>query len=205
MLTKFSGAVRVMEDACAVLGAAFLAMSLKSGPAGLMVLAIYGLIQAGKDLKENWQAISDWWGDVMDGMFNQVADFVNPAISVLNALGWNLEKMDKDVYKHARNTKVLLGGFAGSGLSKEDENSPSFLRHSPALAHRFPAYAGAGAVHNETHVGQIHVHVKGGEKWTPKDAMTHAQEIKRALALEGLMSRDQNRINTHNAQPATGL
>jgi len=210
MLTKFPEAVRVMEDACAVLGAAFLAMSLKSGPAGLMVLAIYGLIQTGKELKDNWQAISDWWEDTMDGMFNQVADFVNPAVAVLNALGWNLEKMDKDVYKHARNTKATLGAL-GSGLTPENENSPSFLNHSPALAHRFPAYhptaapAVAGNVHSETHVGQIHVHVKGGEKLTPKDAMAYAKEIKRALELERLMSNDRDRVSTRNDQPATAI
>ena len=91
------------------------------------------------------------------------------------------------------------GGFVGLG-----QGMPAMTGNMLSWG-RGAMGAKSTTVHTETHVGAVHVHVKGGEKWTPKDALNHAQEIKRALALEGLMSRDQNRVNTHNAQPATGL
>ena len=206
MLTKFPEAVEVMKDALAILGAALIAVTLKSGPAGLMVLAIYEMMKAGKEFRDNWQAISDWWGDVMDGMFNQVADFVNPAIAVLNAFGANIDKMDKDVFRKSRNTKVALAGFMGAQpLQPADENTPSWLKPDPVNAHLFSGGAmrmdrPGGGISNTTttNVGAIHLHIKGAEKWTPAEAKQHAAEIQHEL------SRQQDAARTKHRNGASG-
>lgn len=223
MLQKFPDAVRTMEDYLAVLGAAFLALSFKSGPIGLMALAIYEIVQAGKDLKENWSAIQDWWDDLWDDIGNAAAKVINPLVKSLHFLG-----LAKDVetvavgnvnrdwrYKQRKMDDLFSGAQAkraAEAAAKAGEKTApiSWLGHANDPQHKFlraGAYWGkqGGNSHIENHVGAIHVHVKGGEKWTPKDALNHAHEIKRALASEGLMSPDQNRINTHNAQPAHGL
>lgn len=220
MVDKFPEAVRTMEDGCAVLGAAFIALWSKSGPAGLMALAVYEMIQAGKDLKENWSAIQDWWDDLWDDIGNAAAKVINPLVKSLHFLGLAKDvetvavgSVNRDWRYKQRKMDDLFSGAQAKRKAEEDAKAGEknaaipWLGHNDKPQHRFArsgAYWGkqsrSTTVHNNTHVGAINVHVKGGEKWTPADAQRHAQEIKRALALEGLMTGE-----TRNAQPAVGL
>lgn len=208
MKNHFPEAVGTMEDALAVLGAALVAFQLKSGPAGLMVLGVYEMIQAGRELQRNWTAISDWWDDVMDGMFNSVADMVNPIISLLNVFGAGIAKMDKDVFLHARNSRVLIASVMGKQVPGEtqknffkEETTPSWLKPSAKTMQRWRDGGGAaGDVTNTTTVGEINLHVHGGAKMTDEDWKRGAKKIKHHLVREAQAAgKDAARVSKKNA------
>ena len=218
MLQDFPDAVRTMEDYLAVLGAAFLALSLKSGPIGLMGLAIYEIVQAGIDLKENWSAIQDWWDGLWDDMANAVAKVINPMVKVLHFFGLAMDtegiatgRVESNARYQVRKIDDFINGTQGKRKAKEDAESAQaipWLGHGATPQHRF-AQAGAywakqsaGNVHTESHIGAIHMHFTGAPK--PEDAKKLYQAIKREAALEGLMSnasKDENRVGYMNNAP----
>jgi hypothetical protein len=205
MLTKFPQAVEYMHSALAILGGAFVAVATGSGPMGLMVIGIGGLISAAVEMRKEWKIFQDFWDQLWDGMFDQVASVVNPIIALLNKIpGVNVDQMSTGVFQKARYSQRFTEDFAKQAETQKDflkpSDTPDFLKHSAVMAHRFPAYAGGGTTNN-TQVAAIHVHVKGGDRWTPEDARKHAREIKHELS----RANDANRTKKRNSDSATGM
>ncbi len=215
MVDKFPGGVAVMTGALDILGGAFLALATKSGPIGLAAAGIGGFIIAGFALYDAWNPVMQWFGEKWDWLADKVRTFAKVASWPM----WLILKLTGG----AANVDAVYGkdrgGASGTRKTLEDSakwDEKDFNERMAGFRQRnvsgggvlagnsgfsmLAGVKGARTVHNNTHVGAINVHVKGGEKWTPADAQRHAQEIKRALALEGLMTGE-----TRNAQPAVGL
>jgi len=77
MLTKFPQAVDAMVVALDVLGAAFLALSLGSGPVGVFAFAIGGIIIAAMAIKDAWNPLMQWFEEAWDSLADKVAWYVN--------------------------------------------------------------------------------------------------------------------------------
>ena len=222
LVDKFPEAVDRVQDALAVLGAAFVAVWAQNIPAGIMALAIYEIVKAGEDLKESWSAIQDWWDDLWDDIGNTAAKVVNPIIKAMHFLGLAGETAEiatGNVNRDFRYKQRMIDDWATGAEGKrrasaaaragEKDTAIPWLGHGGE--HRFGAmgafwgrHAG-GNVHNETHVGAVHVHVKGGEKMTSADWKKGVQEMKRQMELEGLMTgggKDANRVAAMNAAGA---
>ena len=220
MVNKFPGGVDVMVAAINVLGGALLALAAKSGPIGLAAAGIGGFVIAGVALYDAWNPVMQWFGEQWDKLADKVRTFAKvvawPAWLILKVTGGsaNVDAVFGADRGGATGTRKTLQDAAKYDEKDFNARMAAFRQRNVSgggvlAGDSFSMLAGvrgAGTVHNETHVGAINLHVKGGEKWTPADALRHAQEIKRALALEGLMSgADQNRTNTHNAQSPVGL
>ena len=220
MVNEFPGGVGIMATAIDVLGGAFLALAAKSGPIGLAAAGIGGFVIAGLALYDAWNPVMQWFGEKWDWLADKVRTFAKVASWPM----WLVLKMTGG----AANVDAVYGkdrgGATGTRKTLEDAakfDEKDFNERTAAWRQRnvsgggvlggggfsmLAGVKGARTIHNTTHVGAINLHVKGGEKWTPADDQRHAQEINRELMLEGLMSgADQNRTNTHNAQPVVGL
>jgi hypothetical protein len=87
MVNRFPYGVEVMEGALAVLSAAFVALTLSSGPMGLITLGIGGWIIAAKNLQDNWRPVLNWFKDSLAELEDRIvlmAKIVTPAIWLLS-------------------------------------------------------------------------------------------------------------------------
>jgi hypothetical protein len=94
LLTKFPYAVQVAQGALALLSGAMVALATGSGPLGLLVVGIGGLVIAAKDLYDNWGPVAQWFGEIWDGFLEPIASVLLPLDAIKFAAGLIKEAWD---------------------------------------------------------------------------------------------------------------
>jgi hypothetical protein len=78
LLTKFPYAVQVAQGAIALLSGALIALTTGSGPLGLLVVGIGGLVIAATDLYDSWGPVSQWFSEMWEEWLEPIAKVLLP-------------------------------------------------------------------------------------------------------------------------------
>jgi hypothetical protein len=99
LLTKFPFAVEQVKLVLAGLSAVLIGMVTGSGPLGLFILGIGGLIIAAQDLRDSWNPVMQWLQETWDDLADTIARDVNAIASPIRALaglaGVSIPEMDE--------------------------------------------------------------------------------------------------------------
>lgn len=99
LLERFPYAVEMAKGALTVLGAAFLGLVTGSGPLALLVLGVGGIVIAAQSLKDAWNPVAQWFGEVWDGLTNKIHRFAEAVYEPIRAaakfVGIDLPAMGK--------------------------------------------------------------------------------------------------------------
>ena len=213
MLTKFPQAVDAMKVALDVLGAAFLAISLGSGPVGVFAFAIGGIVIAALAVRDAWQPLMQWFGEVWDGLSDKVRTFAKVVLWPIWAASKILGKEDAVFGKNKgpTGTAKTLADLSAYDENNFNERMAAFrqrnvsgggvLADMPSAGWRMDKPGGGVSSTTTTNVGAIHLHIKGAEKWTPAEAKQHAAEIQHELSRQ----QDAARTKHRNGAPGKAL
>ena len=189
MLTKFPQAVDVMVVALDVLGAAFLGLSLSSGPVGVFAFAIGGIIIAAMALHDAWNPVMQWFGEAWDSLADKVASWVNVMDTPLRLAA---KMFGVDISLNENRSKApsaatgedwfnrVNGAFdnrTNRGLGPLDNGSGNMM-----------TWGRGGIVTNNHSVGNVTINIQGSH-----DAQATGQAVAKTL-------RDVSRVKTRNGQ-----
>jgi len=177
LLQKFPYAVEVVKGVLVALGASLVALSTGSGPLGLLVLGIGGLVIAAQSIRDAWNPLKQWWQELWDDMFNSVARFWNsipqPIRRVIGGMAigdFSGEEMSLDVLKNAERSRLKLAQFGGEGFKpwgSEETGEPSWMtKRSPS-----------GGVTTTTNITGVNINLPN-----VTDPRQAAREVNRGLA-----------------------
>jgi predicted nucleotidyltransferase len=213
MLTKFPRAVDAMVLALDVLGAAFLALSLSSGPVGVFAFAIGGIIIGAMALKDAWNPVMQWFGEAWDLLADKVASFVNtmdyPLRVVAKLLGVDLSMNEN----HGATRNAAFNVEHGSEQRHRQE---VYQRGALGAGGMLPGMGAFGAMvpslgigrfstpvaqgNNVTTMGDLHFHIDGS-KMGPGDSEKLFREFSAKLEARGIgQGRDSARVKARNGQ-----
>jgi hypothetical protein len=212
MLTKFPQAVDVMVVALDVLGAAFLGLSLSSGPVGVFAFAIGGIIIAAMAIKDAWNPLMQWFEEAWDSLADKVASFVNtmdyPLRIAAKMFGVDLSMNEN--HAATRNAEfnakygpmqrhqaevAQRGSLAAGGMLP---GMGSFGSLMPGLGLGRPAQSNISTVT----VGDIHLHVDGSNL-NAGDSEKLFRDFHKEMVKRGLVApepKGKARVRTLNAQ-----
>ena len=164
LLERFPYAVDVAKQSIALLSAALVAMTARSGPIGLIALGIGELILLIDKLDQANKGMSQNWADFWDGIFDTVADVVNGITPLLRLMGADVEDMQKGVFGKNLNSRKQIEGFSPKGQTFEgyqpgwDNLRPDWLQtkeqRNMLKWGRGPLMAGAAAAGSTTNISQ---------------------------------------------------
>jgi hypothetical protein len=224
MENRFPYAVEVMEGALATLSAAFVALTLSSGPMGLITLGIGGWIIAAKNLLDNWEPVLNWFKDSLDKLEDRIvlmAKIVTPGLWLLSKVTGNTDKwygkeswekaLDSDRAKEEQLRKAFnqrqnpWGEFDREhGVKLEDNNSfygrefasREVLSTAPSLPAGWGMMSlpGGGVIDQSSSIGKVDINILG----SPDHAAT-AKAVDRELR-NAHSQRDVSRTNARNRQ-----
>jgi hypothetical protein len=179
LMQKFPEALQVMQGALVAAVAALGAIVTGSGPFGLLLLGLGGLLMAAESIREAWNPLKQWWTELWDGMFNTIANFWNglpgPMRSVLGGMfagDFSGDKMSLDVLKQSENMRLKLaqfsggeGGFKPWSATGDDGGDPAWLRRG-----------GAAGQQTTTNITGVNINLPNAT--SPKES---AREVARTL------------------------
>jgi len=219
LLTKFPYAVEVAKGALAVLGSSAVALATGSGPLGLLVAGIGGLVIAAQSLRDAWNPLKQWWEELWNGFYDTVANWYNDLpLPVRVALGWTtggqvfggMTGGKMATSKSIREQQQRVNeGFGKPWLGLEDETNPSWLARKPAPSavtvppgmYQRPEGVGTwgtgvGLEKNEFHFGDIHFNAAGNLD-SPEVARKHSELLIKEIQRQ---TRGKSRDQTRNGQ-----
>jgi hypothetical protein len=212
MLTEFPQAVDVMVVALDVLGAAFLALSLGSGPVGVFAFAIGGIVIAAMAIKDAWNPLMQWFEEAWDSLADKVAWFVNKLDAPLR---WAAKLFGVDLSMNENHAATRNAAFNA-------DHRPVNARgpQGPAERAAYGRYVGAGAAmmpglgsvspflggmrgsatSNVITMGDLHFHIDGS-KLGRDDSEKLFREFSAKLEARGIsQGRDSARVKARNGQ-----
>jgi hypothetical protein len=211
MLTKFPQAVDAMVVALDVLGAAFIGLSLSSGPVGVFAFAIGGIIISAMALKDAWNPVMQWFGEAWDSLADKVASWVNTMDTPLR-LAAKLFGIDLSMNEnHAATRNAEFNATYGPMQRHREEVAQ---RQSLKAGGMLPGMGTFGALMpglgigvrpamtsvSTVNVGDIHLHVDGSNL-NAGDSERLFREFSAKLAARGIpQNRDASRVKTLNGQ-----
>jgi hypothetical protein len=209
LLERFPYAVEVAQGAIAVLSGTLVALTVGSGPLGLLVVGIGGFVIAAQSIRDAWTPLMQWFGEAWDGVLDDVKRFVNyvtgPLRSVAEYFGVDIPKFDVQDNAGAMPSGDTTGGRlafearqqrfnarTNKGFGPMLEGAGNMLTWGPGLA---AAGAGAGGGNTTTITqtnGPTTIQVNGAQDPAKvADEVIRKQEQRRQLARQA----------TRDAQP----
>lgn len=205
LLERFPYAVEVAKGALTVLGAALLGLTTGSGPLALLVLGVGGIVIAAQSLKNAWNPVTQWFGEVWDGLTNKIHRFAEAVYEPIRAaakfVGIDLPAMGKakprgqTPEEYAAQTAeqeadAYRKRHQGFGVLAPDRGNMLSWGRGPLLA---AAAAGGSNVTIHESVGPTTIQVNGvGDPKRVAAEVLREQERRRQL----------NRLQTRDAQAA---
>jgi hypothetical protein len=170
LLTKFPYAVEVAQGALALLSGSLVALATGSGPLGLLVVGIGGLVIAGNDLRNSWNPVMQWFGEQWDWLSDKVKNFVNWADTPLrlaaSLFGVDMELKPSGPQGTAKTRAAYEGASFGSGVGALDRRGDMTTWGAGSGAAR-AVTNNQNRVDNSIKIGEVHVHEasSGEETW----------------------------------------
>lgn len=122
MMDRFPAGVDVMAGALEVLGGAFLALTLGSGPVGLFAATIGAVIRAGFLIHDAWNPMMQWFGEKWDWLLDKVKAFLNFAAAPL-AVAAKLMGVDLQFDRSGYQAKQAGAGKARGDMTEAEFNA----------------------------------------------------------------------------------
>lgn len=223
MMTKFPHAVDVMKQALVVLGAAFLALSLSSGPVGVFAFAIGEIALAAIQMRDAWDPVMQWFEEAWDSLADKAAKFINMLDAPLRlwAKVFGLDISLKEDHRAARNAeyKATYGPIQKHEAEMRERRSlrgGSMLPGMGVLGGLVPGLGfGMRPIATGSHVstnvstvttGDLHFHLDGS-RLGASDADKLFRNFSERLKSRGILPRERDaaRAGTRDQQPGRAI